>query len=200
MGDNFAVIVDVEVSVQDAKALADKVTQALLDQGIILPYQKRDLVNPFTGEAFVVPGHQHFGGCPAGPNAPEAVEERADSGFGFPSPDPMFDRIEAITGRQFHGESEESPVSVACPRCGHRGSDPHKWLSAAAHWTEIGKGLLSCNHCHEETSVLEWKTDPLWVFGNLGFQFWNWPKLHKDFVGRVSKLLGHRVVVVQGMF
>src|SRR5688572_30090690 len=191
MGDNFEIIVDVEVSLQDAKALADKATQTLLDQGIILPYQKHDLppvVNPFTGEAFGAPAHR-FGGFPAGPNAPNVVEKRSDFGFGFHSPDPMFDRVEVITGRQFHGESEEAPVSVSCPSCKRQGSDPYKWLSAAAQWQETGEGLVFCNHCRKETLVLEWKTEPLWVFGNVGFRFWNWPKLRRDFVGRVSKLL-----------
>jgi hypothetical protein len=208
MGTDFEVIVDVEVSSQDAEALANKVTQALLDEGIILPY--RDLVNPFTGEAFSPgvnpftgeafgPAGQRLGGFPAGPNAPDIVAERANFGFGFPSPDPMFDTLEVITGRQFHGASEEAPVSVECPSCKHSGSDPYKWLAAAEQWKKTGTGVVSCNHCGE-TSVLEWKTDPLWVFGNLGLQFRNWPKLHRDFIDRVSDLLGHRIVVVQGMF
>ena len=158
-------------------------------------------MNPFTGEAFVVPTQQRFGGFPPGPNAPSIVEERSDFGLlGFPSLDPMFDKVEIITGRQFHGESEESPVAVFCPRCSQQGSDPHKWLLAASHWEKTGKGLISCEHCRAKTSVLEWKTDPLWAFGNLGFQFWNWPKLHNDFIGQISGILGHRIMVVQGMF
>ena len=43
MGDNFEVLLDVEVGAPEAKALADKVTQTLLTRGIILPYQEERL-------------------------------------------------------------------------------------------------------------------------------------------------------------
>ena len=75
------------------------------------------------------------------------------------------------------------------------------WADAVADWEYSGgEGSLQCRACGARTPVHRWKHEPLWVFGNLALVFWNWPELREDFIERVSKLLGHRVVVVRGTF
>jgi hypothetical protein len=37
-----------------------------------------------------------------------------------------------------------------------------------------------------------------WAFGELGFEFWNWPRLTSAFIRHFEKQLGSRVISVSG--
>jgi hypothetical protein len=44
----------------------------------------------------------------------------------------------------------------------------------------------------------DWRWQPPWGFGYLGFEFWNWPPLSQGFIAEVGRRLGHRTVLVAG--
>ena len=56
--------------------------------------------------------------------------------------------------------------------------------------------LLPC--CRLPRSIVDWQHDPPWAFGDLGFEFWNWPQFTQAFVKEFEEELGSRVVHVYG--
>jgi hypothetical protein len=72
------------------------------------------------------------------------------------------------------------------------------FTDAIGRWYEGGSGEVTRAHCGRDVGLNDWRWDPTWAFGCLGFTFWNWPPLRDSFVTEASRLLGHRIAVVVG--
>jgi hypothetical protein len=59
------------------------------------------------------------------------------------------------------------------------------------------KVLFACPACKHSSKFVAWEGPLAFGFGFPGLESWNWPPLKLEFVARISKLRGHRVVVVR---
>lgn len=66
--------------------------------------------------------------------------------------------------------------------------------------------MLSCSKrrrvvrgCGRVVGLNDWRWQPPWGFGYLGFKFWNWPPLAQGFIAEAGRRLGHRTVLVAGV-
>ncbi|MFF9211620.1 MULTISPECIES: hypothetical protein [unclassified Streptomyces] len=204
MGDYFQTIVDLDASPQDAPALAQRVVDWLVTEGIVLAERTDCVFGPPTGH-------------PPGPNWHRAVAE--DDADWEP-----YDGLAVYTGRTvFHG-GQGGPEAVTCPRCGvttplltedydhlpdeegeeapaAAGDDAWARFAAAINpWHETGEADVVCPACTTAVPLPAWTwADDYFAFAHLGFEFWNWPRFTDAFHSRVTDLLGgHRTVRVGG--
>lgn len=88
---------------------------------------------------------------------------------------------------------------LVCSECHNRFAGGEMWSDAVSRrFSGDSVGVLSCPKCGFQTSIVEWQHDPVWAFGYVGINFWNWPPLRTDFITQVRNLLGHRVRLVVG--
>ena len=90
-------------------------------------------------------------------------------------------------------------LEIACPACRRKVLDAGPaWIAAVGAWAD-GKddAKYACPKCKKKARLNDWDGPSPWAFGNLGFTFWNWPRLKDSFVADVGKALGHRVRVVR---
>lgn len=177
MGDYFDIIVDEEATEEEAPALGTSVVEWLISEGII----SGEMTDNVLGSDL---------GYPPGPNSDKAGGEKV--------PDYRTNGMELITGRTvFHSVDRE--INLICSECGTCFQPPDEWGDAIGEWYDrTGSGLLACVHCGRKKPITEWRHEPPWAFGNLGFKFWNWPALTESFIQQVSQRLGHKVVHVCG--
>lgn len=193
MGDHFQTIVDLDAGPQDAPALAQRVVDWLVTEGIVLA-ERTDCV---LGQPL---GH------PPGPNWHRAVAE--DDADWKPS-----DGLAVHTGRTaFHG-GQGGAEAARCPRCATTvrlytedwDLIDEAWAPfdrAIDVWLATGAADVGCPACAAVVPLPDWSwTDDFYAFAHLGFEFWNWPEFTEEFRARVSELLGgHRTVHVWGKF
>ena len=97
---------------------------------------------------------------------------------------------------------------ITCPHCAsvtrftidHGGPDEN-WEEVSkiiGIWYDTGDAAHSCPSCRRLVLLNDWRWQPEWGFGYLGFQFWNWPPITDDFVATLSSRLGHRTVRPSG--
>ena len=97
----------------------------------------------------------------------------------------------------FH--SGQGGFELICSACKTKFERPDNWGEAVGEWFEqSGPGELACPVCGVSQPIDRWQHDPPWGFGELGFEFWNWPPLNQAFVGELEKRLGSRIVYVSG--
>ncbi|MFC8668515.1 hypothetical protein [Streptomyces sp. NPDC057199] len=224
MGDHFQTVVDVDATADEARALAARVVEWLVAEGIVLG-ERTDCV---LGQPL---GH------PPGPNWRRAVEESPDW-------DP-WDGLAVHTGRTVFDSGQGGPESVTCPRCrattplsGETYDEPYdedyeasgesrageadsdgadsdgadsgedepengvwpNFAAAMGTWHETGAATVDCPACARPVALTDWIwEDDYYAFGHLGLEFWNWPELRPDFIQEISRLLGgHRTGHVWG--
>ncbi|MFL6055146.1 MAG: hypothetical protein ACJ72W_19875, partial [Actinoallomurus sp.] len=114
--------------------------------------------------------------------------------------------LQVITGRTvFYSMGAKQ---ITCPHSDmaihfdlDSGQPGNAWETVSATidtWYSGGSDTHSCPTCGRSAGLNEWRWEPPWGFGYLGFEFWNWPPLTDDFVTDVSRQLGHRVVCPYG--
>jgi len=194
MGDSFRTIVDPLASLDEAQAMAERVIQHLIERKIVKP-ERTDRT----------PGDP--GGYPPGENVAEALATWTPCSTGVPlsleeiTHDLLrcgWNGVDAVVGRTvFHNFGAGLDV-VRCPVC-LANQEGKNWGDAIGRWFK-GDDLASfrCPNCRESSPITEWKFDPPWAFGNLGFKFWNWPPLKRSFIEQISGILGHRVIMIAG--
>jgi hypothetical protein len=184
MGDSFQTIVDRDIPAAEAEPVASAVLQWLVERG----YVERGQRDCILGKGGM--GH------PPGPNYRAIVElskRHRDNTLKLRT-----NGLSIIRGRTVF-DAGQGGLELVCRQCGSRIEGNNSWSKAIREWHE-GKGgfLFSCPECGHVEPVSEWRYDPPWGFGDLGFQFWNWPPLKESFVNEMSARLGHRTVLVQG--
>lgn len=176
MSDNITYVVDTEVSLEEAPALAQRVIDSLCQRGIILP-------TPQVHEL-----HEEGSRYARGPNVREAA--RCDDWFPC--------GLDVTIERGVYSPVGNGTDSLTCPECGHiYEADDIDFITAIDEWWEKpDSGFLLCSHCKKAPSITTWKFEPEWGFGNLAFGFSNW-YLKPEFVEEMTRLLGHRVAAVE---
>ena len=182
VGDYYQTIVDAEATADDAEALAGRVRDWLVAEGVV----RAEMTDCVLGGD----GNGHAPGA----NWQQAVATPGDDGFLT-----LWTKgLQVVTGRTvFH--TVDGPATATCPRCGAGASfEGGPIFDTIGDWYEGGEGLAPCAACGEHIRLVEWRIEPPWGFGYLGFEFWNWPPLSEAFIARVGELLGHRMLLVHG--
>ena len=184
MSDHSQIIVDLDATPEDAPRLAHVVLTWLAEEGVV---QREPAPDSVLGDN---DGHR------PGPKFRKALEEPEDeSAANFL--DLGLNGLEIEVGRTvFH--SGGNGTELRCEACEHEFDPGDKWGDAVDAWYEGDDEVtFPCPSCGEARRLPEWRGPWQWGFGNLGFQFWNWPPLSDEFIDAVSEKLGHRTVLVR---
>ena len=181
MGDHFQIIVDQHVEATAAVTHADRVLRWLIDEGIVESRQSDCVLGK-------------DGGYRPGPSFAKVTDRPDDRFLTLRT-----NGLAVITGRTVF-DAGQGGLDLVCAVCAHRfEATSGAWANAVSEWyDQSGPGLLQCPRCGECRPVVEWQHDPVYGYGNLGFEFWNWPTLRPDFIQAVGEWLSHPVVLVRG--
>jgi len=180
MGDWFQSIIDPKATEADAPLLAQALLRWLVDEEIVVA-EKSDCTYGDGGHA-------------PGPCYTKAIGTPSDRIHGLRT-----NGVEVVCIRTvFHNGG--LGFKIVCDACGGRFDPPQGlWGDAVGEWYDrSGPGLLACPQCNATRPITEWRHDPNFGFANLGFTFWNWPKLADEFVDAFGERIGHGAVVVVG--
>lgn len=174
MGANVEWIVDLDVSLEDAPALAERVKEWLLDREIISrtlcperSYNDAELMNR--------------GACAAQWDAYPTHSHTSMQG------------LEVHIGRQVFHTGDNGIQAICCPTCG-AAHDPDEvpWSDAVGAWyLNEATHTMTCPACRASLSIVDWTFETPWGFGHLAFGFWNW-NISDRLVDAVAALTGHR--------
>jgi hypothetical protein len=177
VSDNICWVVDLEATLEDASALAQKGLQWLVQQGIAESIP--DSGGALSGADLYRPG----------PKAAAWAEYMAD--------DLRLCGVEVTVERTvFHAGSNSD--HIRCPHCGARhGLDAVPWSEAVERWHSGETDYtLACPTCTHSAPIVAWTFLEFdWAFGNLGFGFNNW-MIDERLVAELGNVLGHRTKVV----
>ncbi len=194
MSDNFQMLVDADVSIDQARDTSN---------AVIVEFRKRGLI---TGKAI---GDSVLGGkgFRPGPAISDLYAARKADGHFWKL---VTCGVEPEVGRGLN-EWALGPVceGLACPSCTSEiqpfDDDFDEAINGAIQqWLdESGPALVPCPHCSEEIVVTKWHCKPPLAFGNLSFRFWNWPPFDVpawkiNIAELVREVTGHTIVVTHG--
>jgi hypothetical protein len=165
----------------------------LIDRRIIQPERNKD------------------GKYPPGPNVDEALATWSPSktrgSFGQPLPPAQIleellhwsdNGVEEIVGRTVFHNYGAGLNAVRCPGC-LANQVKGTWSDCINDWFRGDDfATVPCQNCQESSPLTEWLFDPPWLFGHLGFEFWEWPPMKRRFIDAISRILGHKVRMVAG--
>lgn len=180
MGECFQSLVAPDIAAGRAKAAADRMLAWLVAEEIVLAETRDCVLAPDPGHP---PGRQYM----------KAIGEADTHLLGLRS-----NGLEVIVKRNvfFGGPGK---LELICSACDSRFEAPDRWAEAVGEWSkQIGPGQLACPVCGQSRSVADWRHDPPWGFGELGFTFWNWPQFTRRFIKTFQTKLGSRIVLVCG--
>ncbi|MFE9324211.1 hypothetical protein ACIHDR_11440 [Nocardia sp. NPDC052278] len=178
MGDWFQNIVDVEATDADAAELSEQIVAWLVVEGIIVSERTDCVLDAEPG----------YG---PGPNCLRAAES--------PVPDLRTNGMSALTGRHGFDAGEGAfPETITCPSCAAEiRLDPVAEDEVV--WVYAGVEARTCPGCSDLIDYDEWVwPESYFVWGHLGFRFWNWPPLRPEFIAELGRRLGHRTVLQEG--
>ena len=197
MGDFFERIVDLEVTADEAGALAERMVDWMVSRRWLLRETAREAVYSLQVEE----GHL-FG--------PDWSRITQDWGADWiPGP------VAVIAGRHAHhpGQGDVEPASAVCPHCAATTviiDYPHQWEAdpvvwqpfseAIDAWQLTGEGSVTCPSCTTPSPVTTWRWPDGFALGALAFDFWGWPPLTEDFRAEFAARLGHRTEHHTGKF
>jgi len=106
--------------------------------------------------------------------------------------------LEIQTGRTvFYADGREFD-SIACPNCGENNLECD-WSTLFSQWIQDPTTAdWQCKNCGTSNAISEYQFEPKWALGNLGFTFWNWPRLNDAFIERLEVLVGKKIEKVEG--
>ncbi|MGW7044748.1 hypothetical protein ACWGDT_18940 [Streptomyces avermitilis] len=198
MGDYFERIVDVEVTGEEARPLAERMVGWMVAEGLITRELSSDGVYSLTVDEGYVPG----------PHWARAVADSSDPEW-LPGP------VAVIVGRDYHvgGQGADEAEYAVCPRCQTRTviinypeefeANEEVWQpfkDGIAAWKETGEGRAPCSTCGASVPVAQWQWESNFAVGALAFDFWGWPPLSAGFCATFSRQLGHRTAEHMGKF
>lgn len=177
MSDNICWIVDIETTLEDASAFAQKGLEWLVRQGIAESIP--DSGGALSGADLYRPG----------PQAAAWSDYIAD--------DLQLCGVEVTAERTvFHAGSNSE--QIRCPHCrAIHELDGVPWSEAVERW-HSGEAdyTLACPTCAHSAPIVDWTFLEFdWAFGNLGFGFNNW-MIDARLAAELGNILGHRTKVV----
>jgi hypothetical protein len=192
----YMMLVDPDVTIEDAEQVKERVLACLREKGLITGDANEDCVSGGVG---FWPGP-----------ACQDLYKPAEHPYEFWNMRPC--GVEPRVGRDFNcwalGPSFED---ATCPACGARfdedGDDVTGILIDAVVESvrQTGPALVRCPRCAQEASIDEWKCNPDPGIGNLAFTFWYWPPLDSpdwriNIPDLVREVTGHRMIYTYGRF
>lgn len=187
MGDYFHTIVFKLESESDVALAVESVRRWMIDLDIILA--------EVDDSALSVPGHR------PGPNVYSAV---IDEGVDFQWWLELRTNGMGIhIGRQvFIGWALLGEFCMACDICERPNNvsiEPPDMFEQVNNWVAKDEDTnIACPVCGTIKNIADWDYGDSLGFGNLGFVFWNWPKLKEDFVNKISWIVGQKGKIVSG--
>ena len=198
MGDNSQIIVDTDAGLKDAEELAVVVREWLVTE---------EIIDADPGDSV----REHIGGHRLGPNYPSVIEPNSDRAqiswengvSAARRVDCIGGRLEFLIGRRVF-DAGGNGIELHCESCEEIlvneqvfDAHPRGYMDAVGRWFD-GDDRVSfpCPSCGKDRLLTEWRGPFPWAFGYLGFQFWNWPPLSREFVQRLTQKLGHCTVLV----
>ena len=183
MGENYQAIVDRETSEDEAPVLGTLIRDWLVSEGVIERLTRDCVLSTDSG-------------YPPGPNHANVTEEVNPYLMNLRT-----NGLAIITERRPYYSLTGDELHLICDTCERRFVSPDEHGDAIEEWfSRKGIGLLPCPSCGTAKPISEWRHEPPWAFGNLGFEFWNWYPLKSSFIAEVSQRLGHKVLLVGGKF
>lgn len=193
MSEHSFTIVDIEVTLTDAPAVAARMLAWLQSEGIVGDGIRagdiyRDWLQSFGGDLTSPLVSQNRIVYRPGPEVRKACDLQV--------------RLELLKNwleidvehRVFH--TGEHSIGVRCPSCGADQTERRDaWGNAITDWYMGGDGAFCCLACNTQAPLADWTFDPVWAFGNLGFRFCEWI-LKPDFIAEFQQRLGHETRVV----
>ncbi len=194
MSENFEMLVNADVTVEDAEELKELVLARFRELELIAGEANEDCV---------------LGGVGYRPGPAISRLFRSDD-QNFPFRELLTCGVEPKVGREFnywaYGPSCEG---YACPRCEAKFDSDDEELqetlsTAIGEWVDqSGLANVTCPRCTEDVPITDWRCDPPLGFGNLSFTFWNWPRLDSpswqiDIPAIVREVTGHRIILTNG--
>jgi hypothetical protein len=180
MGDGFQIIVDREVSEDEAPRLAEQIRGWLIGRRIIQPIP----IEGLSDRPNYPPGDAYQSTL----KEPNPRGTQGVTGLGFSTKRSVFcynyfDMTCRACGAQFEPKDEAW----------------ERWSEAAETWSHGDDSVLyACPKCGVAERLADWDGEFPCGFGNLGLEFWNWTPLSEQFIREVTEKLGHRIVLVRG--
>ena len=190
MSDHCEILVDVDVSLDDAEQVRDNVIAELIRLG---------LIEPNLNAKCVLGGLGH----PVGPNVQLYIRDSEELQFWTL----QTSGVEPTVGYHFNelglGESCEG---FRCPACTNSFTSDHSAFldrlgEAFENWYKSHTPTaMVCPACNASNLLEIWDCKPPLGFGNLSFRFWNWLPFDRsgwmiDIPDLIAMLTGHRFVL-----
>ena len=180
MSDNFISLVPRNVSKSEVSVIADKVIKWLCRQNIITDIRTDCVLGSDDG-------------YPPGANFESVTDGNEDGLLSLQT-----NGLALLTEKQVFDNGSHGVEAVSCPNCGHNIIDMN-WGDLINEWqNETGEDKIICQNCQSTNSIVDYKFDPAWAFGYLGFTFWNWPPFKESFIRDFETLTGKSMVIVYG--
>jgi hypothetical protein len=179
LSDHAQIVVDIDVSAEQAPELANVVCAWLVGQQII----KQEESDSVLGGAGHRPGINYLTAIQTDKNQPFL--------------DLVTNGVEIAVGRRVF-DAGGNGIELQCDACGMSFEPDDSWSDAVGAWFD-GDELanFACPSCGRQALLTAWRGPWPWGFGNLGVAFWNWPPLSDSFLHAITKKLGHRTVMVR---
>jgi hypothetical protein len=101
--------------------------------------------------------------------------------------------LEITTERTVFDTGENFTEQLICPNCQEDIAFEDWDLES---WTSEESDDLTCNACGDKSNIHSYTFEPQMGFSNLGFTFWNWPKLKTDFINSFKEKLNCEIDIV----
>ncbi|WP_017875533.1 MULTISPECIES: hypothetical protein [unclassified Janthinobacterium] len=178
MGASVDWIVDLDATLDQAQALAERVKEWLIAREVIsttlCPQQA------YSGADLMARGASaaQWDACPL-------------------TPPFLMSGLEVAIERTVYHTGDNGIAAIRCPGCAAAyDPDDLPWSDAVGAWfSDEAECSMACPACHTSRSIVDWTFDMPWGFGNLAFGFWNWP-ISEQLVNELSVLTGHRCRLV----
>jgi hypothetical protein len=185
--------VDVETALSDAPARAQHMLDWLQAEGIVgegvregdIHRQWLESIGGDTASQLVEVDKIVYR---PGPNAGKACSPKARL-------DLTRNWLEIDIERQVFDAGEHG-LGVFCASCSSDQREHYEtWGNAMSEWLQGSSGAFDCADCGSVAPLQQWRFDPVWAFGNLGFRFCNWI-LEPEFIAEFTNRLGRACKVV----
>lgn len=180
MGDWFQILVAPDIAAAQAKAAGTRMLEWLVAEEIVSAETKDCVLGADAGHS---PGPQYIKAT--GKTDPHLLR--------------LWSNGLVVVSKRTVFHSGQGGFDLICSAYNSKFEPPQRWGDALNEWfKQSGSGDLVCPVCGTSRSIVKWQHDPPWAFGELGFEFWNWPPFTEAFVRAFENRMGSRIVRVYG--
>ena len=190
MGSHFTYLVDPTISLAEAPAEAQRMITWLQARGIVGAATRVGDLNRADGFTHPSLSECDGTGYPLGTHYARAC--RPDVYV----PPPIPNWVEVVVRRKVF-DAGGNGLEIYCPACNAEQTClGDAWSDAFSTWHRgDDNAQLACGACGHRQRITEWRYEPQWSFGNLGFNFQNW-ELSDTFVDEFTAAYGRPLTIV----